>query len=542
MNSFDFDEINPGSKDMRKFYYYLHLPILIIIGISVIFYFNFTAEDAYITYRYAENWVNIGSLVYNEGEPINAMTSPFHALLSAALFYTTGHTVLSNKIIALLLLLFSALLVWYRFRNHPQLQLLALILMLMSPPVLLWTFGGLETPILLFLATLTVFLADRKLPFSLNLLCVVFLLAGLAFLTRYDSILFFLPVTIHVASKARSIKHVVIALIGAAILPIAWLVVSILYYGDLLPTSFYIKTPNGNLGSLIFNGKYVASYLLYVGIIPVLVLAFVLLRSKHRIFHLLYWHFKSMGWLYLGLLSELLYGLTMATYHMMFSFRFFVPYLPATVIIVVDLIRRASETNEVDLSAGRTATLLTGFLLYLSLFQLYQIVYTYNNSVNGISSIGEYRSLGIHDYVRFMQTLKQEALDIEKHWEKIKGEENRRPRIITYAAGMLPYTFRDAYIYEQLVSYRHCRQPYNQKLSADYIHILAPRHGQVDKQLPKPEDNYSLISSYEMFFDGSRQKFLVYYNPKPEDHNLTVRIYEPCQQGEQVVTPLHIRR
>ena len=59
---------------MRKFYDYAQLPILVIVAVSTIFYFNFTAEDAYITYRYAENLVNIGALVYNEGEPINAMT------------------------------------------------------------------------------------------------------------------------------------------------------------------------------------------------------------------------------------------------------------------------------------------------------------------------------------------------------------------------------------------------------------------------------------------------------------------------------------
>jgi hypothetical protein len=32
-----------------------------------------------------------------------------------------------------------------------------------------------------------------------------------------------------------------------------------------------------------------------------------------------------------------------------------------------------------------------------------------------------------------------------------------------------------------------------------------------------------------MFFDGSMQEFLVYYNPKPEAHNLSARIYEPCE-------------
>ncbi len=518
---------------MRKFYYGLLLLILIIIGISAVFYFNFTAEDAYITYRYAENWVNTGSLVYNEGEPINAMTSPLHAILSAALFFVTGNTVLSNKIISLLLLLISALLVWYRYREHLHWQVSALILLL-PPCVLLWTFGGLETPILLFLATTTVILALRPPPVRLRLICVIFLLAGLAFLTRYDSILFFLPVTLYVASKARSMNHVVIALAGATVLPLAWLFVSIYYYGDLLPTSFYVKTPTGNLWNLIFNGRYIASYLLYIGIIPVVALIFVLLISKHRTIDVLYRHFKSVWWLYLGLLLEILYGLTMATHHMMFSFRFFVPYIPTTVIVVVDLLRRASETTEVDLSTGRPAYLFTGFLLCLTLFQLYQNVYTYNHSVNGISSIGEYRAVGIRDYVSFMQILKEEAFDIENHWKMINGDGGRRPRIITFAAGMLPYTYRDSYIYEQLVSYRHCHQRYQQRLYADYIHIVAPRQGQVDQQLPGPEDSYYLVSSYEMIFDGSMQTFLVYYNPKPEAHNLTVGIYDFCKQAEKV--------
>ena len=134
---------------------------------------------------------------------------------------------------------------------------------------------------------------------------------------------------------------------------------------------------------------------------------------------------------------------------------------------------------------------------------------------------------------RFMQILKQEAFDIENHWEVMNGDSGRRPRIITFAAGMLPYTYRESYIYEKLVSYRHCHQRYRQGLYADYIHILAPRQGQVDQQLPRSEDSYYLVSSYEMIFDGSMQKFLVYYNPKPEAHNLSVRINDFCKQGEK---------
>lgn len=519
---------------MRKIFSTLHLLILIIIGTSAVFYSNFTAEDAYITYRYAENWINTGSLVFNEGEPINAMTSPLHAVLSAGLFFVTGHTVVSNKIVALLLLIVSTLLVWYRYKDQLHLQVLALIL-LFPPCVLLWTYGGLETPILLFLATMTVIVAHRPSSLSRNWVCVIFFLAGLAFLTRYDSILFFLPITLFVASKARSVKDVLIAFAGAAILPLIWLFVSFSYYGDLLPTSFYVKTPNGNWQGLIFNGVYIGSYLLYVGIIPTVVLVFVMLAPKHKSIDVPFQHFKSSWWLCIGLVLELLYGLTMATHHMMFSFRFFVPYIPSAAILVVDLIRRASETKEVELTAGRQGYLFAGFLILLAFFQLYQNVYTYNHSVNGLSFIGEYRALGIRDYVQFMEVLKQEAFDIESHWERIQGDSDSRPRIITFAAGMLPYTYRESYIYEQLVSYRHCHERYRQGLYADYLHILAPRQGAVDRQLPRSEESYDLVSSYEMYFDGSMQKFLVYYNPEPEAHNLSAGISDFCTQAEEPI-------
>jgi hypothetical protein len=274
---------------------------------------------------------------------------------------------------------------------------------------------------------------------------------------------------------------------------------------------------------------YIASYLLYVGIIPAAALVFLLLVPKQRTIDILYRHFRGLWWLYSGLSFQILYGLTMATHHMMFSFRFFVPYLPSAVILIVDLLRRAYEASEVNLSARRPAFLFTGFFLFTALFQLYQTGYTYNHSVNGISFIGEYRALGIRDYVRFIEILKQEAFDIEQHWEVIQGESSRSPRILTYAAGMLPYTYRESYIYEKLVSFRHCHERYRQGSHADYIHLIAPRQGPVNQQLPSPVNNYHLVSDYKVFFDGSMQEFLVYYNPEPEEHNLSVKIYEPCK-------------
>jgi arabinofuranosyltransferase len=508
------------------------LVVLAIVALTAVHYFNFTAEDAYITYRYAENFVQTGALVYNLGEPINAMTSPLHALVSAALFFVTTDTALFNKILGLILLLVSAWLVWRRFRGQPLWQLLALVLVLMPPAVLLWTFGGLETPLLLFFATLTVTLADRIRKPSLSALCLLYFLCGLAFLTRYDASLFLLPLVVYTALKARSIRNVLIAALIAAALPAGWVAISLIYYGDLLPTSFYVKTPDPNLWRIATNGEYIAAYLVFVGLVPVLAVAGLELYRRANAKLALMAHARRWWWLYTGLLLELAYGLTMATHHMMFSFRFFVPYLPAAAIVTVELARSAMELNESRPPMRFTVSLLPTLMVGLIAFQGLQGIYTYYRSVNGLSRIGEYQSLGVRDYIRFMQILKLEAQDIERHWLSLEGRPNRQPRILTYAGGMLPYTYRDAYIYEKLVSYRHCYQRYKQGLYADYIHLLAPRQGTVTQQLPAPEADFFVVSTYSMAFDGSRQSFVVYYNPHPHEQNLSSEISGACNPDE----------
>jgi len=520
--------------------YYLHLPILMLFVISSLYFFDFTAEDAYISYRYAENFVNLGSLVFNIGEPINAMTSPLHIMLSSLLFFLTSRTVLSNKILGVALLVASALLVAHRFRRSPDIQALALSLILLPPCILLWTFGGLETPVLLFLVTATVVFVDASSEFTPKLLYGFFFLAGMGFLTRYDSILFFAPIMVYVAIKAGSLRHVCIAFITGALLPALWIAISIIYYGDMFPTSFYVKIARygPSFATLLKNGKYVWSYLLFVGIVPALFINLILPGPKSTALQMFSRNIRERWWLWIGILLELMYGLVAATTHMMFSFRLFVPYIPATTIALVEWTREILEGHDgapgrnsalkASRQPGRTATAVVVFLLCQLLFQAYQVMYTYNNSLNGIASTGEYRSEGVRHYLSFMDTLRKEAEDIKQHWASVKGERDRRPRIHTFAEGMLPYSFQETYVYGALVSYRHDLAPVASRLlSSDYVHILAPLHGTVSEQLPKPPEAFTLISSYQQYFDGSVQSFLVYYNSNPEDNTLQARINDP---------------
>jgi len=216
----------------------LYVPVLAVLGASVALLFPFSAEDAFITYRYAENFVETGALVFNRGEPVLALTSPLHALFSAGLHVGTGRVVLANKIVGVALLVGAAGIVMWRFRGRPAAQLVAICILLLPPCVALWSVGGLETPMLLLLVSLLSCAAwggerrggvgaergeagEGRAEIGNSRLLLVFVVAGLAFLTRYDSVLFTLPVLVHVTSRARSTRAVTAAAAVGAALPVA---------------------------------------------------------------------------------------------------------------------------------------------------------------------------------------------------------------------------------------------------------------------------------------------------------------------------------
>lgn len=156
---------------------------------SVALLFHFSAEDSYITLRYARNLYEGHGPVFNIGDRINAMTSPWHVLFSAVLFAFTDHVDLLNKALGLVYLLLSAWMVSLPFAGNVALRLLVAALASASASAVLWAVGGLETPLLMALVSATVPLVVaptiRK-PWPCWRWPALAVLASLGFLTRYD--------------------------------------------------------------------------------------------------------------------------------------------------------------------------------------------------------------------------------------------------------------------------------------------------------------------------------------------------------------------
>ena len=505
----------------------LFVLIAICFACSVWLFYGFTAEDAYIVYRYSEHFFHLGALIYNEGERVNALTSPLHALLVSLLYGLRGESVASNKLVSLVMLLITAAAVGYRYRQQPLLAALSLSLILLPPWVVLWTFGGLETPLLMLLLTVLSLAALEQgalRPWRLHLLALA---CGLAFLTRYDAGLYVVPLALALGLREPCWRQRLLVLCSALILPLAWLVLAYSYYGDIFPNSFYVKTPHAGWRWMAHNGKYIFLGLTLTGLLPACLLWYAAAANRplrERLRHSL----RALWPLYLGLTLELGYGLTMATTHMMFSFRALVPYLPAGALLILESIRLEQQQSGCTDPDPRWQWLTAAFVVALCGGQTANAWASYTRSLNPFNR-DEFHSIGSRDFMGiFMHSLWQQAKVIQGDWASRPESAQREARLFTYAGGVVPYALPDAYVYEALASWRYGAPPYgNWARYADYAMVVAPFFGSPEQQLPGVE-RAELIFEEQFVLHDQLQSFRVYHNPHPLPQALGSRIDQCC--------------
>jgi arabinofuranosyltransferase len=489
---------------------------------SAMLFADFIAEDAYILYRYVENVFRLGSLVYNAEDRINALTSPLHALIMTVLYAATDECAVTARVVGLALLLVTAGGLALRFRSDPPVALFSASLVALPSCAVLWAYGGLETPWLMALVAVSALHSTRPRA-SAGDTYLQLVLAGLGFLARYDAALFFAPLALHALLREPANRHRLGAVLAGAALPLAWLATAYAYYGDIFPTSFYIKPPGFGLSRLLDNAQYVMAWTILAGLFPAGI-AWCLhggtpFRRRFAASVRAHWP------LYFGVCLELAYTLTMATNHMMFSFRAFTPYIPAVAIVLAQSLHAEREGGT---SVAGTAVLV-GFVALASIGHAAHSWHTYDRSINGLSPVGEMRHMGSRDWMRdFMGALWQQADAIRRDWPTRPAAAARPPRIGTYAGGVVPYAVPEAYVYEALASYRHGRPQYNNYIEyCDYGMVVTPHFGPVEKQLRFQPERFQLIFERTITFEGQPQSLRVYYNPRPDPHPLGNRIDRP---------------
>ena len=508
--------------------------LLLVAGFFLagsILFFPFTVDDAFIVARYAVNARDLREWAFNAGEHVSALTSPLHGLLMIGLSWM-GDPVPVYKVVSVLTVAAASAIAVRRYGlDRPEAPLVAVVVV--APGMLLWTAAGLETPILMAIVTAMATVYATGSPGDPRPVVTLGILAGAAVLTRYDAVLFAGPVLL-AAIVTAPFRYALSATAVAAMPVLAWFVYSSMRFGSILPTSFFVKMPTGALDVIAVNVRYMAEQLAIDGVAIVAAYVAARLIVSGRAGAALLDEFRTRGGLHIALAAVLTYGATMATVHMMFAFRHFVPYLGAAAIALAYVARRADgPDNRPNPATSSWATVCALMILTLHAFQAHALYY---HSLQGLGTRGEYEAQGAAGYARdFVPAMQRNAADVRAHWAALKR--GRQPRVWTFAAGALPYAYRDAYIFEELVSYRHlCPLEEGSERSdgrvwrahADYIHAFT-RHGSPGRLVsPVRLQDLQLISEEPIHFNGRDEKLLVFFNPAPQPNLLPSRIDLPC--------------
>lgn len=256
----------------------------IVLAVVRISPFHFI-DDAYITFRYAENLAQGHGLVFNIGERVEGYSSTVHLLLLAALAKVTGWAPTGAMLISILafvgvLSLFVGFVLRFCDDNFKRpLPVLAFAFLLLHPSNIGYAESGMETSLatLLLLAATWIVAAAAEKERAVVLPAVAGLAAVVAALTRPEMIALAAPYTLWLfASRPggrwrRAVPFAATVAVGFG----AFLLWRHAYFGEWQPNTYYAKTAGAGL-SLIPAGLLYLFHFANATIVPYLLAGVVL--------------------------------------------------------------------------------------------------------------------------------------------------------------------------------------------------------------------------------------------------------------------------
>ncbi|MDP8223703.1 MAG: hypothetical protein P9L99_10120 [Candidatus Lernaella stagnicola] len=264
--------------------------IIVFLGLAVVLLMavrlgSFSAiDDAFISFRYAENFAAGHGLVFNIGEKVEGYSSTLFVLILSAFAKVLGRVrlgalavgVLSHAALVALLISFLARFSSERLRT--PLSVAGIAFLMFHPSVFAYASSGMETTLaaaLLLSAIYAATAAGEKEGGRLQAAgCGVLLLA--AALTRPEMILLAAPFTLWLffAKPDRRLARVMAPMLIVAIGYGAFLLWRHAYFGQWQPNTYYAKTAGAGI-SLVPTGLMYVFDFANTTLIPYLLLALV---------------------------------------------------------------------------------------------------------------------------------------------------------------------------------------------------------------------------------------------------------------------------
>jgi len=244
----------PNRINPDRFWVGLIFLLLFIVVIRT----SWISDDAFITFRSVENFVNGYGLTYNVGERVQTYTHPLWVLILSVSYFISFRVLHLDIPAALpfisliwswIFLLFSIAMLGHIEKEKTLAYGLGIWILVASKAFIDFSASGLENPLTYAFLGLFFTLYSRvitsKTGVSSKHILYLSLTAGFATLNRMDSGLIFLPsLALAWYYTQRRKKALLLILTGFSPL-ILWELFSIIYYGFLFPNTAYAKLNSG---------------------------------------------------------------------------------------------------------------------------------------------------------------------------------------------------------------------------------------------------------------------------------------------------------
>ena len=307
-------------------------------------------DDAYISFRYALNWVNGAGLVYNLGEHVEGYTNFLWTVLLAGCAYLGFDIAFCSKILSVCMAI-CTLFIIYRFSQHLftghqvywVIAALPLILFSVMPSQARYVVSGMETLLFVFLLTFSTYLF-YKCKWAAS--GVVYALTAI---TRPEGLMYFviafgfglvlLKEGTHQPPEMR--QFISRFLVSFVLIYGSYFLWRYSYYGYLFPNTFYAKAPSLNFANLERGWNTLGEVFISWNILPLLFLGFFALPSARsdRIWYLFagFVLITAIYFLYIG-----------GDFVVWFGPRFFMPVLPFILLMAAEGIHRIISTIQLQ--------------------------------------------------------------------------------------------------------------------------------------------------------------------------------------------------
>lgn len=219
-----------------------------ILGFSLIVYLllllktAWLCDDAYITFRTVDNFINGYGIRWNVVERVQTYTHPLWMFFVSAFYFFTREVFFTSILLSIIISLITVYLLIFKLSKNFHSAVLIIFPILLSKAFIDFSTSGLENSLshLLFIILSIVYFREEKLT---KRKFITGFLSALILLNRYDYILILLPILILEMEKISK-KELKFFFFGFSPF-IIWIIFSLLYYGFPFPNTAYAKLNTG---------------------------------------------------------------------------------------------------------------------------------------------------------------------------------------------------------------------------------------------------------------------------------------------------------